>query len=312
MIFIKKYNIHRFIVFIILSIVLLSCSKKRDAYLFYNKDYYTLFENQLRVYNIIKKKLNRYFFNVNEIKIKSFNSLSFELNKLKNNKNSLIVLNDFLSSLLIKNDSIFDNSELKLLTYNIPKTEIYPPPPLPVFNVIIDHIILKKKIVKLLKKKSKQKNLSDCGIIINPDYLLCNQLQATLFNDGYFLDILEVHDNTDTIKDWVNKKNKKVVIFFGYKANKYIIDIKRNQLDNICYIEILTNFGEINNNIEYRININWEYAVNYAINSEDFKKFALLTHEKKRSYNYIVKHNNVILCKKNTNKNREKEAKKDE
>ena len=310
----KKTRWFLIYIFIIFSLILSSCEKKQ-AYIFYNKDYCTVFKNQLKIYNNIKKKLNRDFFKVNEIKIESFASLTIELDKLKKNKTKgIMFLNDSLSSLLVKNASLSDKTELKLFTYNIPQTDIHLEPKLPIFNVNIDHTILTKKIIKILNKYSKKKkDLSDCGIVINPDYSLCMDVISDLSNAGFNLDVLEVYENKEIIKNWLNKKDKNVVVFFAYKSNNFILDIEKNKLTDLIYIEVLTGYGELSNHVKYKIDINWEYAINYSLDSNNFKKFSDLNKKNNNKdiiYNYIVKYNNVVFSQKYIHKKPWKKIKK--
>ena len=52
-----------FIIFIFV-LLLFSCRNKKEAFLFYNPDYYYVYDKEYKIYKSIRKKLNRNFYQV--------------------------------------------------------------------------------------------------------------------------------------------------------------------------------------------------------------------------------------------------------
>lgn len=289
------------LLFVIFSIF--SCNKKQ-AYIFEYKEYFSVFDEAVKIHKIIIKIFNRNFFDVKEIRVNSFTSIKSELDVIKQTTGKgLIFLDEHLSSLLIKNITLPEEHDLKLVTYNIPQTDIYITPELPVFNVTIDQNVIAKRLLNVLKRNSKDKeNLSDCGIMINPDQSLANEVVKWFKAKGYDIDVFEIYDekNKNEIKKWITKNKKKVIVFFAYKINKYILELRKNNLPELTYIEVITNYSKLSDMVKYRLSINWENAIKYALGSNDFRKFynSKKIEEKEEIENFLVSLDNTITIKK--------------
>ena len=295
----KIIKIFHFYIIVIFLLIMFSCRDKKEAFLFYNPDYYYVYEDEFRIYKSIKKKLNRNFYQVNEILVESFDTLPDTFKKKFNNKKSgFFYINNFLIPFLLKEDFLSTNGKFKLLTYNLPIIEI-DKNNFSIFNIKIDPLILKEKIFKFLKRFSSKKDFSDCGLLINSNYSFLSDIIFSIKNDDLKFNILEIDNlNYTDIRDWLNQTNMKVVFLFGYEFNNFILNLNKNDFQNIIFLEFETKFGEITNRIKYGFNINWDLTINDALVSDEFKKFINTDKSKSSKYNYLVKNKNIISIEK--------------
>jgi|GEM_PF-6064592 len=293
----------------IINKVLITKKNKKQAYFFYNSEYYSIYEKKYTIYNLIKKKLSRNFYNINQIQLKALSDLPAKLKeiKLKDNE-SIIFLDSTLSVFLIKNKIFPKKSKIKLLTYDLTYEDMDEDPKIPVFNINIDMELLYKKIIGLLKEKSKKiEDLSDCGIILDKNYYIGRQFLDYIEKNNLKIDVLEIKNETNimSIKDWINDKKKDTIVFFAFDNNRYLMDLEQNELNNTTFIEVFTDYGEVSNIIRYKIDINWELVVIYAMESKEFDSFIGFINNKtddsiieSTQYNHILNNDNLIFVKK--------------
>lgn len=293
-----KYSIFLIIIFFIFS-----CNKKKEAYIFYNSNYYYIFNDEYKIYKLIKKKLNRNFYDVNEISFSSFESLPDKINEITlNNKTGFFYINDFLTPFLLKKVNIPENNRFKILTYNLQIMDDYYNKNFFIFNILFDTSILEKKALNLIKKYSKKDDLSDCGLLINSNYSLPLELNANFKKNNNNFNLLEI-DKLDekVITDWIKEKKMKAILLFGYDFNSFVLNIKENENEykDIIFIEFLTNYGKISNTIEYKIDIIWDSTLISALESKEFKNFLTNDNEFNENINnYIVNNKNLVFIEK--------------
>lgn len=286
----------RFLFFCVFSLFTLSLFSKEKAFMFVNSDFHFVYDDYKQNYLVLKKYINRSFFALSESKVPDAANLKLELDRIivKNN-GGLIILDDFLSPLLLKDDSIIGNKSFKLLTYNVPhdyKFNVY----LPVFNIIVNEELLAEEIVKLLKRHSQSKDLSDCGLIINPDYVLCVDVARKIENDKYKTVVYNSTSDKNATYNFINYNTKlKVIILFAYNNNDFILDIVNS--DNKIFAEVLTDYGTIKKDIKYKMGIRWNYVIEEGVHSKEFKKFMKNSNSDKKITYYAVKNRNIIFTK---------------
>lgn len=286
------------ILIILFFILILFNCKKKEAYFFINRDYYYVYEDEYRILKLIQKKLEREFYKVDIIYYRSISSINYEIDKvINNNNNILLVLNDYISPFLIKNENIPGN-RIKAITYNVPNISADNGYNYQIFNINIDHIILKDKIIRVLKEYSKDVKLSDCSIIINKNFYLSSIISEELTRDGYAIETI-FNFNAETVKKWIDDQ-KKVIIFFGFNINSNINTLGSLQNNNTVLVEVLTEFCATNNLINYGIFIDWQKAVQQALNSNEFDNFLNKekTNKSENIINYYVKYKNSVFIKK--------------
>lgn len=260
-------------IYLILILILVSGCKKKEAYIFYNKDYYSVFKEKLKLYYIVKKSFYRNFFDLHEIKLRNLSFISSDLKKLTNKNGSVIYIENFFLPLVMEDSNFEINRDIKILTYNITndidinfKTLIY--------NIEIDENVYNKKIFSLVKKYSKDKNLNDCGIVADPKFYPCEKFISDSAGKNYNFQVFEASkENFNEIDNWLNNSDKKVIIFFANNFNSIILD-KESSFNKKCiYIEIFTDFGKLSNIIDYQVEINWDEALSYALTQKKYKEF---------------------------------------
>jgi hypothetical protein len=95
---------------------------KENLFLFYHKEYLTIFQEKNKIYQTVKNRFSNQSYQIYEIKIKSFNQVQPEISKfIKAVPSGIIFIDDFLSPALIKNDSLFTEKKFRLITYNLPE-----------------------------------------------------------------------------------------------------------------------------------------------------------------------------------------------
>ncbi len=265
----KNFNLLLFIGFIFFT----SGCLRQTAYFFFNTDYFFLFKEDYAIQEIVKKKLNRNFFKVKEIRLKALIDIQDELIKLKKNKDAyLVFLNNQLAPLLSMDNEITENSSAGLITYNTFKLENEPK--IPVFNITINYSIIEKKIISFLRLNSSKNDLSDCGIIADENYPVCSEIISNLEKKKFKIEIFKFKTNEanrEVIKTWMQANKKKIIVLFTFENNKFFCEFMKP--DNIKFIEIITNFGEYSAEFDYRLIIDWQLVIKHAINSNDFSEF---------------------------------------
>ena len=135
-------------------------------------------------------------------------------------------------------------------------------------------------------------------MIINPDYTLCNEVVEFFKQNKLKIEILEVYGDIKPIQKKLSTPiPQKIIVFFGYNANKYILDIKSIDFPPVLvFVEVLTRYSQTCDYVKYRININWSNAISYALNSNEFEEFVDLGNKRQNNkiYNYFAKYNNVV------------------
>jgi hypothetical protein len=242
-------------------------SAKTNAFLFYNANFFKVFPFEKENYSSMKKRLSSEF-KIVEIKYFLFDSLPNEINKLTSRYNDgLIVLDDFLSPYILKNANT-QIGKFKLLTYNLPQTANIN---LPVFNVIIDNRMLKDEFLFYARKYSKNKDFSDCGLIIDPNDPLSNEIVNMLQSEGNKFIVNIVPENS---LNWItSNRNLKVLILFSGKGNSMIDKIENHDIQKINFIEVFTDYGKNDGFVKHRITIDWKKAFDMAIGSKEFSAF---------------------------------------
>lgn len=291
-------KVSRILIFLFLII---SCEEKKEAFLCYNPDYYFVYNEEYKIYKSVKKKLYRNFYQVKEVNVESFNTLPDTFKKVLDNKKSgFFYINDFLTPLLLKDELLSTNGNFKLLTYNLPMIEI-DKNNISIFNIKIDPNIIKKKLLNFLKRFSKKKDFSDCGILVNLNYSFPFDLISSIKNDNLKLNILEIDKYDEKIiKNWLNENNMNTVLLFGYEINNFVSNLNEKEYQDLVFLEFDTRYGEIYNKIKYNIKIDWKSAVKYALESEEMKKF-LKNKTKISKKDYLIKNKSVIIIEKYKN-----------
>lgn len=271
----KKKFIKIFI--IVLLLTLFSCSGDRKYAYFYNiKNYYMIYDKEFDLYSTVKKNLLRKYINLKEIKVNTFSALSNELAGIDNYENEgFIFLQDKISSLLIKSGEIqFDKDKFKLITYNIPEDDFFYQSKIRTYNVLIDPELITNELINILKKHSKDEdNLSDCGIVINPDYYYSKSTLNHINEKMLEPDIIQIQGNDKRLDEWLYSKQRTVLVFFGYNANEILLNLNKSKLGKPVIIEVLTGYYKASDFVAYNISLNWENAFLYALNSSSFEKF---------------------------------------
>lgn len=268
--------------------------------MFYNDNFTKFFPEYKENSYVIEKRFRNLFFYIEKRQLNDFDQLKMELDRISSlNRESLVVLDDFLTPLIIKNEKFSNNKKFKLLTYNFPTN--YPfSSNVSAFNIVINSNLIYEQIVKLIKKESHSKNLNNTLIVIDKNYQLCNDFVKYL-NDNKLIPIIyeSIYDKQHTM-DFIGKhKGLKYIICFGYKNNNFLLDIDED--DERVYIEIFTNYGKIKNNIRYNFKINWQYALNEGLNSKEFINFIKDKKYEKKITIYKAKNKNLIYKKSSIN-----------
>jgi hypothetical protein len=295
-----KKNIKLFYLYSLslLVIFIFSCKNQKEAFLFYNADYYYVYDEEYKIYKSIRKKLYRNFYQVNELSIDSFFTLPDIIKKeLQNKRNAFFYINNFLTPLLLKDDLVSSNGNFKLLTYDLPLIETNNNN-FSIFNIKVDALILKEKILNILKHYSNNKDFTDCGLIVNTNYSFPYDLISAIIEDNIKINILEIDTlDYDLITKWLNEKKINAVLLFGYEFNSFVLNLNKNEFKNISFFEFTTRYGEVSDKIKYNIEINWDLAIDCALESVEFNNF-LKNKKDLIKIDYFVKNKNIIQIEK--------------
>jgi hypothetical protein len=265
------------IIFLILIITMFVSCKKKDAYIFFEKNYYSVFDEKLKSYEAVKKIFYRDFFKVHDVKLKNLNFISSEIKKITGSEGSVLFLENIFLPLTVEEGNFEINREIKILTYDIPddislnfKNLIY--------NVEVDDQVYDNKIFNLMKSHSRTKDMSDCGIIVTSSYYSGIRFVEFLKEKKMNPQTFEINPgNYNDIDNWLNSSKKNIIVFFANINNNVILE-KEKSFDKKCkYIEVFTDFGKISNIIDYNVSIKWDETFKYALTQKQFKNFINFT-----------------------------------
>ncbi|OHD26286.1 MAG: hypothetical protein A2Y34_13225 [Spirochaetes bacterium GWC1_27_15] len=281
-------------------LLVLACGNN-NAFLFYNQKYVVIFPEIDKILYKTKERLDRDFYKIYKVKNDSFITINTDVDKITAKyKNGLLVLPDFLATAVIKNDNFASTTKgknFKLLTNNIPEDYKFPVQ-LPIFNILVEPKVIIKELVSILKKHSKTKNFSDCGIVIDSNFTLVDKTILEFNKKNYNIKIFNILTDGPDVKTWIEKNTDfKIVIFFAYKYNNKILEMENFDKKKLVFAEVFTDYGNIIENVKYKINIDWGEVFYYGINSVDFKKFINSKKIENKIYNYLVKNQNVVYTK---------------
>ncbi|HPO50271.1 MAG TPA: hypothetical protein PLO89_08115 [Spirochaetota bacterium] len=288
-----------FFIFVFISFSLCFFANEK-AFIFLNKDFHFIFNDYEKNYQILKKRMYRDFFEVKENEIAGFISFKMEADKIiAKNKGGLLVADDFLAPVLMKDEGIFTNKKFKLFTYNVQKSYKFKTY-LPIFSVDIEEKILAEEILKIYKKNSKKKDLSDCAIFINRDYDLPLEVVKYFETKKNKVAVFNSQDSKNKLIELLkNDLNLKVVVFFAYKNNEIINEIEKKLNKNLVFCEVMTDYGKAKKKVRHRVGIRWDKAINEGTRSKAFKKFINLKNDKKTITRYIAKNKDVVYTETN-------------
>lgn len=301
---------NRFIFFLILFFLFssLGCkNSKEDLFVFFNKDYFSLYDEKRAVFEYIKKYFLKNFFNVNQIKINKFATLPSELLKITSKKDKgVLFAENFLYYGIVNNKQSFSNKKFKILTYNFEEIN-QSEKSFPVLNFVPDEKIIGDRVLKFIKKHSRVKNMTDCVIILSNQYSICKNFESYIKGKFKRLTTYTTSGNPILLKDWaVSNKNKyKIMVFFGFELNSVIYELNRDDFKNNVIIEIFTNYGEASVITDFSINIDNQKLIQYGLNSKQTRLFLKDKDSKNKVENLKIS-NNVLYTKFYINKSRDK------
>jgi hypothetical protein len=259
---------------VITCLMIVSCAQKK-AHLFVNKNYDMVVPESGTLHSSLHKRLRRDFFSVRTWNFESFKAFPNTLKTIiSQNKGGLLVIDDFLAPVVLKGSGFETDSSYACLTWNQPEEVPVTQMPFPVFNVSIRHKALSHRIGSLMRRYSSNQDASDCLVIVNSDYELCNAFLDDLSDDRLYprVEYYEgggIQDIRLTIED--PDFNPKCVVFFAYGGNKMILDLDKEEYPP--FIEVMSRTGEVQKNVKYRVAVDWNRAVKYAMSSYAFNRF---------------------------------------
>jgi hypothetical protein len=268
------------IIFILLIVLTLTSCKKKEAFIFYLNDFYTVFDSRKNVYESVKKELFRDFFRVHEVRLKSQSLIATEMKRIASKNNGFVFLESYAFPLLLENGEYSITPEMKALTYNIPENISYEPKAL-VFNIQIDERVLDGKLFSFMKSHSAKKDLSDVLLFFNGKNYLSKDFAEACREKNPGIELFEIinEENYNGAKNRLRLKDKKVIIFFAGYFNKILTEKELFMGKKSIYAEVQSDFWKINPLVTYNVIIDWEKSVQCGLASSDFRAFVNSSNE---------------------------------
>lgn len=289
------------IIFFVIPLLFTGCSeKKEDFYIFNSKDYFSVYKDKKEMFLLVKSFFMRNSYKTNQVKLGKFSTLPAEIGKITTKKTKgTIFLENFLYSSSFNLKQNFVNKKYKLITYNI--DEINDSEKVTsTINFYPDSKVLADRIINILKKRSKRKNLSDCAIITSNQFKICNNLEKYIKSKYGGIFFNNNSSNHVIVKDWIlkNKAGYKAIVLFGFDLNTAIKDLEFDAVKDNVLIEVLTEYGAAYKTIDYSINLDYIKLVQHGLHSKKNKKYLSKVNNDYRVENVVISNKNIVREKK--------------
>jgi len=289
------------IIFFVLPLLITGCSeKKEDFYIFNSKDYFSVYKDKREMFLLVKSFFTRSSYKTNQVKLSKFSTLPAEIGKITTKKNNgTIFLENFLYSSSFNLKQNFANKKYKLITYNIEELNDSEKVASTI-NFYPDSKILADRIINILKKQSKRKNLSDCAIITSNQFKICNNLEKYIKSKYGGIFFNNNSSNHVIVKDWIlkNKAGYKAIVLFGFDLNTAIKDLEFDAVKDNVLIEVLTEYGAAYKTIDYSVNLDYIKLVQHGLHSKKNKKYLSKVNNDNRVENVVISNKNIVREKK--------------
>jgi len=287
-----------------INIPFLGETKRDNVFFLYNSNYNLIFNEDVKIFDYLKFKFKRDFFRIKNYEIPSISSIEREIELIaKQEQEGLFIAPPIFSAIILNKIDVFNRNKTKILLYNIYIEDSFNIN-VPIFNVLLEPSIMTDKLLSIIRWNIKDKDFSKCGIIVDNDYNLAKSILQNFEDRKINLAVLENNINDDSVKNWIKDNNLSLVICFGYNKNVFIKNISRDDVGDTKFIEVLTNYYLYGNKIvNYYVGINWKNNIEYALNSNTFRKFREQKISDnifdKKVENFFSKNKNSIFIKKN-------------
>lgn len=289
------------IVFSAFLFLLTGCSdKKEDFYIFNSKDYFSVYKDKKDMFLLVKSFFMRNSYKTNQVKLSKFSTFPAEIGKITTKKNKgTIFIENFLYSSSFNLKQNFVNKNYKLITYNIEELNDSEKVASTV-NFYPDSAILADRIINILKRRSKRKNLSDCAIITSNQFKICNNVEKYIKSKYGGIFFNNNSSNHVIVKDWIlkNKAGYKAIVLFGFDLNTAIKELDFEAVKDNVLIEVLTEYGAAYKTIDYSVNLDYIKLVQHGLHSKKTKKYLSKVNNDNKAENVVISNKNIVREKK--------------
>jgi hypothetical protein len=287
------------IIFLLASAGTLSGSEK--CFILSNKEISSIYPEEISIYQLSTKKFARSGYQVKHVDVKNPGSFLELFSKVAEKEpGGIFVANSIFSPLLIKDDAYIKFKKFKIVTWGIFSDYKFGLSS-PVFNITVDPDTVSDRIIRVLRKISKKKDLSDILMVINTDYGMTENIQEYYEEQKLKINFIDRPQNSAMIKNWItNNGNMEAIVFFAFKDNRIINDMENTGLKDLKLIEIMTGYGQSVPSVLYSIDIDWFYVFYQGISNPQFYRFLLQKRSEPQMTNYFVRKNRSVLVKKNS------------
>ncbi|HOF00154.1 MAG TPA: hypothetical protein PK385_00885 [Spirochaetota bacterium] len=285
----------------VLPLLFTGCSDNReDFYIFNSKDFFSVYKDKGETFSLVKSFFMRNSYKTNQVKLSKFSTFPAEISKITAKKNrGTIFMENFLYSSSFNLKQNFTNKKYKLITYNIEELNDSEKVASTI-NFYPDSKILADRIISILKKRSKTKNLSDCAIIISNQFQICNNLEKYIKSKYGGIVFNNNSSNSVIVKDWMlkNKNLYKAIALFGFDLNAAIKELDFDAFKDNVLIEVLTDYGAVYKTIDYSINLDYVKLVQHGLHSKKTKKYLSKVNSDNKIENLLISNRNIVKEKK--------------
>ena len=287
-----------YIIFFLLILLVFSCKRENKTVMITdNKKLAELFKQKEYVSNLVKRFFLKSFYKIELIKFNKYTDLIKEFDLVtKKNKKGVFFLDNLEFNTLISDRNRFTDNRYKIATYNYESVEIKDFDLQPVINFTLNSTLLSNQIESSMKWFSKNRDLSDCAVVISKTHKICKSIQSELQSKYSNISFYDSSTSISSINKWISENSNKyrVFVLFGFDINVLVKDLDESLYKDNRFIEVLSNYGDIYDVIDTSIGINWDNLVEHGLHSKEFKDFLSDKYNNKSILNLALDFKNIV------------------
>lgn len=275
--------------FLLSFLIVFSCSKDEGKEVFFINHplFYSLNTENSRITKLAEKQFRKKGYRISKIQVDKFDNAGREIRNLLEVKNDFIIFAEpFISPLLVNWNNELSLENLLLVTYgsnnSIKKSKV------PLFNISYENNLISEKLSNIIKKRTDPQNESIVLLSSDSDFDKFFEQQNSDDKIIEYVHFIKIYSNSDSanITRHIEEKKIKNIFMYSNVYNRVLNNVSDSLLKNIYVLEVNTNYGLSNKNINSFIYADYKKIIREALNSEDFENISELL-DKDKVYNYI-------------------------
>ncbi len=290
---------NKFFFTIVSFFLLLSCSKsiKPEVFFVENANFFLVNPEYLQYRLVAEKEFRKMGYVISKIKVDKYDGLIEEIKKIfEVKKNVTLFVEPFIAPLLVNWSGKEIPENVFVISYGMNNSILNSK--IPLFNISFEGDLINSKILESLQRNTNKNAMSMLLVEQSStikDFITINDAEN---KDNYHF--ITISSNTDSSIINVVMKDKPVknIVLYAGINNRVVNAIEHSGLKSMQIIEVITNYGKLNSNIDLRIYPDYSNLIKEGLRSKEFKIIRNSV-EKEAFFNYKSKNKEIFKKIKN-------------